>query len=301
MENTGLFLQDSMQCKYLFWLGTITATSCFNFPSEANRNPEIQQSISNSTVQQNLINPEGQHMQDRIQCPPDAQRLQSDDPYVRYLRQLKLLPHESPVHLFNGAFKNRQDVHAAVLDLEIGARDLQQCADAVMRLRADFLYQQKKYEQIQFQFTNGFVAKYEFWRKGQGILVTGNQCSWVPSARAGSSQQHYKNYLETVFSYAGSLSLSHQLKSVPITQILPGDVLIIGGSPGHAVTVMDIAVQKNTGKKYMLLAQSYMPAQQIHVLKNWEDERISPWFEVPESGKIETPEYTFQTNNLMRF
>jgi hypothetical protein len=88
---------------------------------------------------------------------------------------------------------------------------------------------------------------------------------------------------------------------VPITQILPGDVLIIGGSPGHAVTVMDIAVQKNTGKKYMLLAQSYMPAQQIHVLKNWEDERISPWFEVPESGKIETPEYTFQTNNLMRF
>lgn len=290
-----------MQYKHFFWIEIITATSCFHFSTDANRNPEIQQNISNFPVQQNLINPQGHHMQDRFQCPPDAQRLQSEDPYIQYLRQLKLLPHESPVHLFNGAFKNRQDVHAEVLDLEIGARDLQQCADAVIRLRADFLHQQKKYDEIQFQFTNGFVASYKFWRSGRGIQVKGNQCRWVPSTRAGSLQQHYQNYLETVFSYAGSLSLSHQLKSVPIAQIFPGDVLIIGGSPGHAVTVMDIAVHKHSGKKYMLLAQSYMPAQQIHVLKNLTDQSISPWFEVPESGNIETPEYTFQTNNLMRF
>jgi hypothetical protein len=236
----------------------------------------------------------------RFEANPQSQQVVIE-PADPYLYRQDNAPTTIPLELRDGFYAVPTVDSTQGLDLEIGARDLQQCADAVMRLRADFLYQQKKYEQIQFQFTNGFVAQYEFWRKGQGILVTGNQCSWVPSARAGSSQQHYKNYLETVFSYAGSLSLSHQLKSVPITQILPGDVLIIGGSPGHAVTVMDIAVQKNTGKKYMLLAQSYMPAQQIHVLKNWEDERISPWFEVPESGKIETPEYTFQTNNLMRF
>jgi hypothetical protein len=40
------------------------------------------------------------------------------------------------VLLYNGAPKFRQDVHAAVIDIDVGTRDLQQCADATMRLRA---------------------------------------------------------------------------------------------------------------------------------------------------------------------
>ena len=42
-----------------------------------------------------------------------------------------------------------------------------------------------------------------------------------------------------------------------------GDVLIQGGSPGHAVIVVDMAENPATGEKLYLLAQSYMPAQDI--------------------------------------
>ena len=56
--------------------------------------------------------------------------------------------------------------------------------------------------------------------------------------------------------------------SVPYTSLQPGDVFIKGGSPGHAVIVVDVAIYTQTGKKVFLLAQSYMPAQQIHILVN---------------------------------
>ena len=76
----------------------------------------------------------------------------------------------------------------------------------------------------------------------------------------------FRRYLDMVFNYAGTLSLSKELIALPYKNLQPGDVLIQGGSPGHAVVVMDVAVNRD-GKKLYLLAQSYMPAQEIHVLK----------------------------------
>jgi hypothetical protein len=99
----------------------------------------------------------------------------------------------------------------------------------------------------------------------------------------------------------GSASLSKQLKPVnSFSQIQPGDVLIRGGFPGHAVIVMDVAVNA-LGKKIYLLAQSYMPAQDIHVLKNPMNTDLSPWYEVNEDNIITTPEYTFTQHELRRW
>ena len=40
------------------------------------------------------------------------------------------------VYLYNGVPKRNQEAQFAVLDVSVGHEDLQQCADAVMRLRA---------------------------------------------------------------------------------------------------------------------------------------------------------------------
>lgn len=50
-----------------------------------------------------------------------------------------------------------------------------------------------------------------------------------------------------------------------------------------------------------LLAQSYMPAQEIHILKNPNNENLSPWYQIPDGQVLETPEWTFQTTELRRF
>ena len=63
-------------------------------------------------------------------------------------------------------------MHLAVIDMDIGERDLQQCADAVIRLRAEYLYGTGQYDKIHFNFTSGFNAQYIKWMQGSRISVT---------------------------------------------------------------------------------------------------------------------------------
>jgi hypothetical protein len=50
--------------------------------------------------------------------------------------------------------------------MEIGNKDLHQCADAVMRLRAEYLWNEERYDKIHFNFTNGFRVDYTKWIEG---------------------------------------------------------------------------------------------------------------------------------------
>ena len=62
------------------------------------------------------------------------------------------------------------------------------------------------------------------------------------------------------------------------------DVLIIGGFPGHVVMVA--AVAENTSKeKAVLLIQSYMPAQSIHIVKKQLTRGEGVWFKVSDLEK----------------
>ena len=74
--------------------------------------------------------------------------------------------------------------------------------------------------------------------------------------------------MDYVFAYAGTYSLAHELKPAPLATLQIGDVFIKGGFPGHAVLVADVVENAQTGEKRFLLVQSYMPAQEMHVLKN---------------------------------
>jgi hypothetical protein len=243
-----------------------------------------------------------QTLERRILPPLDFQRMQIDkNTFAEFLRQLPLKPKGSEVKLYNGSNKSNNGVYEAVVDLGIGKKDLHQCADAVMRLRAEYLYQQKRYEDIHFNFTNGFQADYVEWAKGERIVINDNKVSWVQTGKPSNTYQDLWNYLEVIYTYAGTLSLSKELKSVSIENLQAGDVFIQGGSPGHAVIVADVAINNKTGKKIFLLAQSYMPAQEIQILKNPNDQSISPWYSVDFGSILITPEWTFKKTDLKRF
>ncbi len=80
-----------------------------------------------------------------------------------------------------------------------------------------------------------------------------------------------------------------------------GDVFIKGGFPGHAVLVADMVENKATGEKRFLLLQSYMPAQDIHVLKNPKSEDGTPWYTTPVGDQLVTPEWVFKGTALRRW
>jgi len=242
-------------------------------------------------------------IESRISPPEDYRRMPVDsDSFAGWLRRLPVKPGRPEVHLFNGRPKGRQDLHEAVIDIDTGDRDLQQCADAVIRLRAEYLFSMKRFGDIHYNFTSGDTAFYSDWRKGFRPQVRGSRVSWRRTAEPDFSHEAFRDYLETVFAYAGSYSLESEL--VPVedqSDMKIGDVFIQGGFPGHAVIVVDMARKPGTGEKVFLLAQSYMPAQDIHILRNLNDQELSPWYRVDFGEVLETPEWDFERTDLARF
>ncbi|MDH4982815.1 DUF4846 domain-containing protein [Hyphomicrobium sp. D-2] len=219
--------------------------------------------------------------------------------WATWLRGLPMKPPGTPVQTFTGANKWRQDVHAAVIDIDVGRRDLQQCADAIMRLRGEWLFTQDRKRDIRFNNTEGKPLAF--------------------SARRDQSYPSFRKYMDYVFAYAGTYSLERELKPVALTEIAIGDVFIKGGFPGHAVLVADMVENPGTGEKRFLLLQSYMPAQNIHVLRNMHmvgaiannpapdppaNENAadgSPWYPAAFDGELITPEWTFSRQSLRRW
>jgi Domain of unknown function (4846) len=111
-----------------------------------------------------------------------------------WLRELPLKPGRPQVVLFDGRPKVNQTAHYAVLDVDVGDRDLQQCADAVL--------------------------------------------------------------------------------------------------------VVDVA-ENAGGERVFMLAQSYMPAQDIHILRSFDD--LDPWYRAATRGLLRTPEWNFDYDDLRRF
>ena len=232
---------------------------------------------------------------------PNGFERHETDAYGAYLRNLPLKPQGTPVKYYDGTVKNYQEGAFAVIDMEIGNRDLQQCADAVMRLRGEYLWHNKLYDKIHFNFTSGFKAEYTKWAQGYRIKVSGDNVNWYKAKEQDYSYASFRKYMNIVFSYAGTASLSQELTPVNVNNLKIGDIFIIGGHPGHAMVIVDMAYDKS-GTKAILVAQSYMPAQDIHIVTNLNDTDRSPWYIInPKTSAISFPEYYFTINQIMRF
>jgi hypothetical protein len=222
--------------------------------------------------------------------------------FANWLRHLPLKKKGTPVYLYNGTKKMNQNAHFAVIDIDTGTRDLQQCADAVIRLRGEYLYSRGLYSSIHFNFTSGDEASFTKWVTGYRPEVDNNKVQWVKGAGEDSSYMNFRRYLTTVYIYAGTYSLSKELKLRGNShEMRIGDIFIEGGFPGHAVIVVDMAKNRQNGKKIFLLAQSFMPAQDIHVLKNPNNAGLSPWYELEFGRTLRTPEWQFKDTNLKYF
>lgn len=201
-----------------------------------------------------------------------------------YFLQNVPLSKNDTVYYYNGEVKPDQNSHIAVLKYDVGTSDLQQCADAVMRLRAEYLYSQKKYSQIHFNF-----------------LSDGKPHYYTDYAGNDRTYKKFRKYLNYVFAYANTASLKKELKHIDIKNIQIGDVFIQTGNPyGHAMIVMDMAVNEKTDTKIFLLAESFMPAQSIHIVKNFSNRTLSPWYS-SDTEEIMTPYWTFSKYDLYRF
>jgi hypothetical protein len=239
----------------------------------------------------------------RIPVPAEYRRVEAEEgSFQNWLRHLPLKDGNPPVYLYDSRKKSNQLANFAVIDIDVGKKDLQQCADAVIRLRAEYLYSTGEFDSIAFNFTSGDGYRYVDWLDGLTPVVDAENVRWKEGPKRENSRSNFRKYLEIVFTYAGSYSLSRELVNVEnINDIRIGDVFIEGGFPGHAVIVVDMAREPETQDRVFLLAQSFTPAQDMHIIRNPVKWSLSPWFKLNQDGGLITLEWIFKEDQLMRF
>ncbi len=247
------------------------------------------------------INKNGMTVDERYPAPQGYSKVAlANDSFGAFLRQQELKPYGDKVKYYDGRTKNNNGIYDSVFRVDIGKRDLHQCADAVMLLRAEYLYSLGLYDEISFNFVSGFKAEYRKWMEGYRIHVDGNQVNYYMAAEPTNTYESFRKYMDMVMAYASTLSLTQELTKIATDELTVGDVFIIGGSPGHAIIVVD-AAENAAGDRVFLLAQSYMPAQETQILLNPNDASLSPWYSLKDQAKLITPEWTFELNALKRF
>ncbi|MBN2351014.1 MAG: hypothetical protein JXD23_00485 [Spirochaetales bacterium] len=235
-----------------------------------------------------LIDEAGKTIGTRILPPPGYERAPvAAGSFEEFLRSQPLKPHGARVKYWDGREKDPAGVYCAVVDRAVRPGDIEQCADAVMRLRAEYLFARKRYSEIAFNFvSDGKPRRY--------VDFAGNDRSYA----------RFLKYLDYVFARANTTSLYGQLKPVKDpAKIRIGDVFIQKHrAVNHAVMVVDLAVNPATGEKVFLMVQSYMPAQETQILINPWDDALSPWYAVRFEEIFDTPEWRFYPfKDLRRF
>jgi hypothetical protein len=219
-----------------------------------------------------------------------------DAPALSWAQFLQQLPvRNSPIVDYRGKPIAHQSKSVGVLPYDVGSRDLQQCADALMRLRAEYLFSQGRWEEIGFRFVSGETFRYKDYVKGWRPRAAGGRARAGETAAAPVTHATLRTYLDIVYAYASTLSLHRDL--LPATDFAIGTVIITPGSPGHCAMIVDERIDARGEKRYKLV-ESFMPAQSIYVLRNEADG--SPWHRL-QQGVIQTASYTFRRYDLRRF
>lgn len=237
-----------------------------------------------------------------IPVPNGFARVARDSASFAHWLGKRTLKKDNLVKLFDGSLKRDQSGSYAVLDMSIGNKDLQQCADAIIRLRAEYLFEEGHYDSIHFLSTSMQQLRYTDWCRGTRYRLKGNRLqAYEAGVMSAYTKQSLLQWLDFVFTYAGSYSLQKQLRPLRAgAVVLPGDVIVEGGFPGHAMIVMDI-VSNERGEQLMMLAQSYMPAQDMHIVRNIHAPTISPWYTIPHAPPLDTPDWGFQKLQFFRW
>lgn len=283
----------------LLLTGCTKTESSTESPNAKNTEPIVEEATIPEKT--SLLNKTGMTIKDRYFPPKGYTRVELEkNSFAEFLRNQKLKPYGEKVIYYDGREKTKSGVYDSVFDVNIGDRDIHQCADAIMLLRAEYLFSIGAYNEINFNFVSGFKAEYKKWIEGYRIKVEGNNVSYYKATESSNTYESFRKYMDMVMAYSSTLSLGKELTSVDINDIEIGDVFIVGGSPGHAIIVVDMA-QNDSNEKIFMLAQSYMPAQQTQLLINPLDDSISPWYTLKSKVELVTPEWTFDLDKLKRF
>ena len=221
--------------------------------------------------------------------------------FQTYLRNYSLKVFGAKIINYDNSEYYWQQGHIGILDIPVPKNGLQQCADALMRVRSEYLWDNHRKGAIGFNFTSGDYCSWNQYAKGYRPKINGNQVAFHKLASINHTKENFYKYLNLIYMYSGTLSLYNELPKIEYARDLKiGDMLIKGGTPGHIVMICDEVINSK-GEKLYLLFQGNTPAQSVHLVKNLEDSNISPWYQLKKNAVIPVSNYTFVSSKFVQF
>jgi hypothetical protein len=229
----------------------------------------------------------------RISPPPGAKRVSvSAGSYAHWLRHLPLLPPNTPVRRYDGSeISWATQMTAAVVDLDVGTEDLQQCMDSIIRLRAEYHWSRGRPDAIRFPYAGGLHFSFDEWRRGLRPRknAAGKQ-ELAPSAAPSDGRKSLLKYLRFMFAMTGTAHYPSAPR-VAFEKLEAGDFFLEPSpSPqqlGHALVILDIA-RDTSGRTWALVGQGFTPAQDFHILRA---SSSSAWFELTPQKPVQFPSW----------
>ena len=264
--------------------------------------PKLLSNVITETPKFSLLNKDSLTIKSRVRAPKGYKRVfYKKGSFESYLRHYKLKPYGSKIINYDDTKYYWQQGHIGVLELPVPKNGLQQCADALIRIRSEYLWEKNRKEEIGFNFTSGHYCSWKDYAAGYRPKINGNKVTFSKTAIANHTKENFYNYLNLIYTYSGTLSLYNELSKVnSAKEIKIGDMLIRGGTPGHIVMVCDEVINEE-GNKLYLLFQGNTPAQSVHLVKNLSNYKLSPWYNLKLNTKIGVSNYTFSISEYVRF
>ena len=222
----------------------------------ANPDPGSTDVDSSQTVQSRFHSPAGFH---RVAVSPNS--------FGNYLRNMKLLPAGAPVKDYRGRIKvaAEDSTVAAVLDYDIRGKKLEQCMDIIIRFYAEYLISQGREDEIAFYLPVNFLLKWNDWKQGFRPVHRGIKINLIKNKPADSSRHSFDEYLNEIFYHSNTQTAYFNYRRVEFDDIQIGDFIVKKGRRGHAVLILDLAVD-SLGNKVALIGQGDTPARQFYLM-----------------------------------
>jgi len=151
----------------------------------------VRQTIASVIVKPNYLHKVGATIKDRVKIPEGFTRVQyPDNSFEEYIRNYKLKSYGSKVINYDGN---------------------PYFADALIRIRSEYLWNTNQKDKIGFNFTSGHYCSWTKYAEGYRPKINGNKVTFSKTKAKDASKDNFYNYLNLIFNYSGTLSLYNEL------------------------------------------------------------------------------------------
>lgn len=200
----------------------------------------------------------------RIKPLEGYERPKTNSDFGNWLRFLPLKPEDEDVHKYNGEETTLKESffmkNAGVIDMGV-LNKWQQCADSILRLKAEYHWSKGEFYKIVFPLEKQNIS----------------YLSWIK--KYDHSRKTFYKYLTHIYGNLGTASMKRDFKKINAHKLDIGDMNVQNktGGVGHIFLILDI-IENKKGKRLYLLGQGATPAQEFHIIQP--PFQFSPWIDM---------------------